>query len=148
MYMGGCKMNKSRALNTEEECEKYLFSEFPEVARNTVSYLRMLVPILGRSIGNDLYRIKGYTRKDGIGFCIVKKDDGIFVEKVRSNFLVLKPGDGVVDYFHRGSRNNFDSMGFKEFFDDVSEDQLNDRIGTAFSGRALDKNLSVQWSVS
>lgn len=132
------------SLNTEQECEDYLFSEFPAAAaRASLPYLKKLTPLLTKEIGND-YRIKGYKRKDAIGFCIIKKDNKI-ESPVRTNFVVLKPKTRIIDFFHLGYPNNFAVIKkFKEI-DALSEDELNNQLGSSFSGRVSHNNLPVHW---
>lgn len=133
-----------RSLNTEQECKDYLFSKFPEkVAQASLPYLNKLTPLLTKEIGND-YRIKGYKREDAIGFCIIKKDNKIIENRAKTNFVVLKPKTRRIDFFHLGCPNNFAAIKFKEI-DALSEDELNNQLGSSFSGRASLNNLPVHW---
>lgn len=138
-------MNEPRALNTAQECEEYFLSEFPMVAQIAMPYLRKLTQFLNKDIGNDLFRIKGYKRRDGIGFCVAEKDDQITKPQVRTNFVVIKPEKRIIDFYHPGPPNNFAIiMQFNEV-DTLSRTELNQQFEASFSGRVLDKNLPVRW---
>lgn len=134
-----------RSLNTEQECEDYLFSKFlAKVAQASLPYLKKLTPLLTKEIGSD-YRIKGYKREDGVGFCIIKKDNKIIESRVKTNFVVLKPKARIIDFFHPGPPNNFAVIKKFEEIDALSEDELNNQLGSSFSRRASHNDLPVHW---
>jgi hypothetical protein len=133
-----------RALNTAQECEEYLFSTFPGIAQTAIPFLQKLTPLLDKDIGNKYLCIKGYTRKDGIGFCIAEKDDQITEPEVRTNFVVIKPNSRIIDFYHRGDPNNFAII--KKFNEiDLKTTWLDQQLKDSFTNRALDKGFDVRW---
>lgn len=134
-----------RALNTEDECLEYLKSRFPGAAKTALPLLQKLTPLLGRDIGSDLYRIKGYTRGDGIGFGIFEREDQVLYDTVRTGFVVLNAGKKVMDFYRPGYRNNF---AITKSFDEVrtlTDEQLQELLRSSFVKRAANKRIPVQW---
>lgn len=138
-----------RALETKQQCEDYLRSHFNSYIEQTLSILHFFTPLLGKEIGSKPHCIKGYTRKDGIGFCIVPINDKIDKDKVTTNFVVLKPNISIIDYYSpgQGHNNQFASISFDEFNRNriSKKAELEGLMQSAFTARAEKMRLSLNW---
>lgn len=138
-----------RALETKQQCEDYLRSHFNDYIEQALSILHFFTPLLGKEIGSKPHCIKGYTRKDGIGFCIVPINDKIDKDKVTTNFVVLKPRASIIDYHcpGQGHNNQFASISFDEFNrNSISKKiELEKLMRNSFITRAKDIGLALDW---
>jgi len=139
------RVKMTRALSTKKLCEDYLNITFARSAQATLPLLGRFIHLLDKDIGNDNFCIKGYKRRDGIGFCIVKEDDQISETKVRTNFVVLKPNQRIIDFYHLGDPNNFAIIRSFNEISLLSDEELEYLIRSSFTGRAADRNLIVRW---
>lgn len=135
----------TRALNTQQQCEEYLYRQFTRSAAAALPILRRFTYLLNKDIENSDYCIKGYKRKDAIGFCIVKRDSQISEKSVPTNFVVLKPEKRIIDFYHRNDHSSFAiTRSFREI-SSLSDEELESLTRLSFTERAADKSLPVRW---